>query len=57
LEDAVGRKKEGEAALAERGRQRETDWRESRVLFLDAASNDHRPSSIRPTPHQRQVGQ
>jgi hypothetical protein len=57
LQDSLGRKKEGDAALAGGRRQRDTDRHQGRIIRLGAASNDDRPSSIRPGSHQRQADQ
>jgi hypothetical protein len=57
LQNAFGRKEEGDAALAGGWWQRETDRHQGRVVCLGAASNDHRPSPICPAFHQRQFGQ
>jgi hypothetical protein len=57
LQNAVRRKKESDAAFAGGRRQRQTDRHQARFLRLGVASNDDRPSSIRPSFHQRQAGQ
>ena len=52
-----GGMQKGDPALAGGWRQRDTDRDQVPILHLAAASNDHRPSPIRPVSHQRQVGQ
>src|SRR5580704_5407853 len=48
LQDTLGRNQESDPALAGGRRQRNTDRHQVSVVRLAAASNDYRPSSIRP---------